>query len=340
MACWPRIRRPRAHTPTWASSTCGASNGRRRWKCCSKAEHLAPQIAGIRLNVGLAYYRQNNFRAAIAPFESVVRDAPDSYQARYLLGLCYFFTERYADATSMLEPLWAQASNQLNYLYVLGIAAGKSGATRTWNSARLGRLVETGQDSAELHLLLGKAHINREEYDDAIKELELAAKANPKLPFVHFNLGIAYYKKQELARAKEEFLKDAALEPDVAYNYDQLGLVNSLLGNNQEAESNLRKALRLDPSLASARYQLAQIYQREGKYAQALTEIDAALKLDPENSSVHYLRGQLLQRLGRTQEARAEMDATTQMMNQQRDKRQKELYGGPAPNPELTQEPQ
>ncbi len=98
--------------------------------------------------------------------------------------------------------------------------------------------------------------------------------------------------------------------------------------------------MRLDPSLASSRYQLAQIYQHEGKYAQALAEIDAALKLDPASSSVHYLRGQLLQRLGRTQEARAEMDATTKMMNQQRDKRQKELYGGPAPNPELTQEPQ
>ena len=97
--------------------------------------------------------------------------------------------------------------------------------------------------------------------------------------------------------------------------------------------------MRLDPGLASAHYQLAQVYQRQGKYAQALTEIDAAAKLDPGNSSVHYLRGQLLQRLGRTQEARAEMDATTRMMNEQRDKRQKELYGGPAPNPELTQEP-
>jgi tetratricopeptide (TPR) repeat protein len=304
-----------------------------------KAESLAPQIPGIRLNIGLAYYRQNNFRAAIPPFESVVHNVPDSYQARFLLGLCYFFTERYADATSMLEPLWPQASNQLNYLYVLGIAAGKSGRPELEQRA-LGSLVETGQDSAELHLLMGKAHINREEYDEAIKELELAAKANPKLPFVHFNLGIAYYKKQELARAKEEFLKDAAIEPDVAYNYDQLGLVNALLGNNQEAESDLRKALRLDPSLASSRYQLARVYQDEGKYAQALAEIDAAVKLDPGSSSVHYLRGQLLQRLGRTQEARAEMNATTNVMNEQRDKRQKELYGGPTPNPELTQEPQ
>ncbi len=85
---------------------------------------------------------------------------------------------------------------------------------------------------------------------------------------------------------------------------------------------------------------MARVYQSEGKFAQALTEVEAAAKIDPENSNVHYLRGQLLQRLGRTQEARAEMEATTRVMNEQRDKRQKELYGGPAPNPELTQEPQ
>jgi tetratricopeptide (TPR) repeat protein len=304
-----------------------------------KAEHMAPQVPGIRLNVGLVYYRQNDFRSAIVPFESVVHDVPDSHQARHLLGLCYFFAERYADATNMLAPLWPQALNQLNYLYVLGIAAGKSPRPDLEQRA-FARLVEIGQDSPELHLLLGKAHINREEYDDAIKELELAAKGNPKLPFVHFNLGVAYFKKQELRRAKDEFLKDATIEPDVAYNYDQLGLVNSLQGNNREAEMNLRQALRLDPGLGSSHYQLARVYQSEGQYGQALAEIDAVAKIDPDNSSVHYLRGQLLQRLGRTQEARAEMDATTRVMNQQRDKRQKEIYGGPIPNPELTQEPQ
>jgi tetratricopeptide (TPR) repeat protein len=315
---------------------------RKKWaqalEMLHKAEHLAPRISGIRLNVGLTYYRQNNFRAAITPFESVVHDVPDSYQARYLLGLCYFFTERYTDAITMLEPLWPQASSQLNYLYVLGIAAGKS-ARPDLEQRAFAALAETGQDSPELHLLLGKAHINRQEYDEAIKELDLAARANPKLPFVHFNLGIAYYRKQDLARARDEFLKDVAIEPDLAYNYDQLGLVNSQLGNNQEAERNLRQALRLDPSLSSSHYQLAQVYQRQAKYVQALAEIDAAAKLDPGNSSIHYLRGQLLQRLGRTREARAEMEATTRMMNEQRDKRQKELYGRPAPNPELTQEP-
>src|SRR5207245_707596 len=149
-----------------------------------QAEHLAPTVAGVRLNIGLVYYRQDNFRAAIAPFESVVRDAPTSYQARYLLGLCYFFTERYAEAATVLEPLWAQASNQLNYLYVLGIAAGRAQRNDLEQRA-LGRMAEIGQDSPEMHLLIGQAHINREEYDDAINELDLEAQGNARLPFVH-----------------------------------------------------------------------------------------------------------------------------------------------------------
>ena len=82
---------------------------------------------------------------------------------------------------------------------------------------------------------MGKAHLNREEYDEAIVELESAAKADPKLPFVHFHLGTAYMRKQDLERAKAEFLKDIAIEPDVAYDYDQLGLVFYLQQQDEEA---------------------------------------------------------------------------------------------------------
>jgi tetratricopeptide (TPR) repeat protein len=304
-----------------------------------KAEHLAPNIAGIRLNIGLVHYRENDFRGAIAPFESVVRDAPDSYQARYLLGLCYFFNQRYAEAANTLEPLWPQASNQLNFLYVLGIAANKAGRADLEQRA-LGRLVETGQDTAEFHLLMGKAHLNRREYDEAIVELESAAKAEPRLPFVHFNLGMAYLEKQDLERAKAEFLKDIAIEPDVAYDYDQLGLVLYLQEQDRDAEKMFRQALRLDPKLSSSDFQLARVCLREQKYKEALAAIDVAKKLSPESESIYYVRGQILQHLGRTREAKAEMDEFTQMSNASREKRHQELESGPVPDPELTREPQ
>jgi tetratricopeptide (TPR) repeat protein len=304
-----------------------------------KAEGLAPQVAGIRLNVGLVYYRQNDFQGAVEPFESVVRDVPDSYQARYLLGLCYFFNQRYAEAVTMLEPLWGQASDQLNFLYVLGIAANKAGRADLEQRA-LGRLVETGHDTPEFHLLMGKAHLNRREYDEAIAELELAAKAEPKLPFVHFNLGMAYLEKQDLDQAKAEFLKDIEIEPDVAYDYDQLGLVFYLQQQDLDAEKNFRKALHLDAKLSSSDFQLARVYLREQKYKEALAAIDAAKKLSPQSESVYYVRGQILQHLGRTQEAKMEMDKFTEMSNASREKRHQELESAPVPDPELTQEPQ
>ncbi|MGO9123504.1 MAG: tetratricopeptide repeat protein [Terriglobales bacterium] len=304
-----------------------------------KAGRLAPQVAGIRLNIGLVYYRQNDFLSAIEPFESVLRDVPGSYQARYLLGLCYFFNQRYAEAASTLEPLWGQASDQLSFLYVLGIAANKAGRAELEQRA-LGRLMETGQDSAELHLLMGKAHLNREEYDEAIIELESAAKAEPRLPFVHFNLGLAYLKKQDLERAKAEFLKDIEIEPDVAYDYDQLGLVFYLQQQDEDAEKMFRKALRLDPRLSSSDFQLARVCLRERKYEEALAAIEAAGKMSPQSESVHYVRGQILQHLGRTQQAKAEMEKFTEMSNASREKRHQEMESEPVPDPELTREPQ
>ena len=46
---------------------------RKRWpqalEMLQKAERMAPGVAGIRLNIGLVYYRQGEYRAAIAPFD-------------------------------------------------------------------------------------------------------------------------------------------------------------------------------------------------------------------------------------------------------------------------------
>ncbi len=301
------------------------------------AERLAPQIPGIRLNIGLVFYRQAQYEQAIAPFQSVVRDLPDAVQPRYLLGLCEFFTERYDDATIVLAPLWEQESSRLSYLYVLGIAAGKAKQPALEQRA-LGRLVEIGEDSPEFHLLMGKAHLNREEYDDAIRELKLAAAADPKLPYLHFNLGVAYFKKQELDLARTEFMQDIGVEPGVAYDYDQLGAIDFAQRKDADAEKALRTAIRLDPGLVSSHYQLARVYQREEKYELALREIDTAMKSAPENSSVHYIRGQLLQKLGRAAEARTEMQKVTNIDKQARDKREKELES-PLPSPEVAGEP-
>src|SRR5437868_15551270 len=111
-------------------------------------------------------------------------------------------------------------------------------------------LLRGGNDSPEYHLFAGKYHLNRQEYDAAIARCETAAKANPRLPFVHFNLGMAYLGKQNYSRAREEILKDIAVEPDLALNYEQLGEVYGQTQDDRHEENSDRVSLRRDPPLS------------------------------------------------------------------------------------------
>jgi tetratricopeptide (TPR) repeat protein len=306
-----------------------------------RAEHLSamPQVAGIRLNIGLAYFRQNEFLKAIPRFEAVVRDQPEAAQPRYLLGLCYFFADRWADAANTLEPLWAQESEQLPYLYVLSNAAHRAGK-KDLDERATGQLIRLGDGTPAYRLFVGKYYLNVEQYDAALAEFQAAAEADPRLPFVHFDLGLTYLKRQELAHARDEFLKDAALEPDLALNYDELGDVYWLMQDDPNAEKNYREALRRDNRLVNSHLGLAKIYQRLGKLAPALVEIEAAGNLDRERVDVHYVHGQLLQRLGRKAEAKKELDAAVRIENEQRADAVKPGAAGTAPSPELLQDPQ
>ena len=304
-----------------------------------KAEHMMPQVAGIRLNIGLAYYHQHEFLLAIPPFESVVRDQPDALQPRYLLGQCYFFADRWADAADTLEPLWAQESTQLNYLYVLSIAAHRANRQELDERATA-QLVRVGEGSPEYHLFMGKAHLNLEQYDLALEDFQAAAAADSRLPFVHFNLGLTYLKKQDYERSRDEFLKDVAVESDLALNYDELGDVYSLMQQDSDAEKSYRAALRLDSRLINSQVGLAKVYQREEKYPQALAAIDSAGKLDPNRTDIHYLRGQVLLHLNRKAEGQKELETAVRIDNERRSEHQKQIETESVPSPELLQQDQ
>jgi tetratricopeptide (TPR) repeat protein len=285
-------------------------------------------VAGIRLNIGLAYYRQSEFLKAIPQFESVVRDQPNAAQPRYLLGLCYFFAERWGDAADMLAPLWEQESGKLPYLYVLSNAAHQAGRQELDDRASA-QFLKIGNDSPEYHLFVAKYHLNREEYDQAIAELGLAEKGDPKMAFVHFYRGLAHLRKQEYPQARAEFLKDTAVEPDLALNYSELGEVYWQMQDDANAQKSYEEAIRRDRQLADPHLGLAKIYQRQQKYAAAMAEADAAVKLDPERTDAHYVRGQVLLRLGRKDEAKKELEAAAANPKKPG-----------VPSPELLQDPQ
>jgi tetratricopeptide (TPR) repeat protein len=299
-----------------------------------EAEKLAPQVSGIRLNIGLAEYRQGDYVAAISPFESVLRDEPGSTQVRHLLGLCYLFEERYGDAATTLEPLWQSSDSDLTYLYSLAVAAGKA-ARHDLEQRAVSRLLEVGKDSPLLHLVLGKAYLARGDLSDALRELQIAAQGDPKLSMVHYNLGVAYRGLGNLDKARQEFLADIAIEPQVAFSYDQLGSILYIGQQETAAETYFRDAVARDPKLGTSWFGLAKIYKGEKRYADALRALDQAAAIDSKSSSVHYLRAQILAETGHRSESETELAIVRRLKDETRDKLEEEITGTTYHDPDL-----
>ena len=255
--------------------------------------------------------------------------APQSLQARYLLGLCYFFRNQYRQAAETLAPLWDREAGNPNFLYVLSIAAGKSGNDALEKQA-VDRMVAVGQNSPEFHLYIGKAWLAKGDRDKAIAEFHIAAAARPNLPLVHYFLGRAYLEQHAYPQAEAEFRKDLAIEPAFAYSYEDLGLLYAQQNQAEKAERAFRAAIDHDNTLVNSYVGLGKLYREAGRNAEALAMLDRAVALAPTSASVHYSRGQVLARLGKQAEAREEFATSAKLLKSFNDQLQKDPSGDQA----------
>jgi tetratricopeptide (TPR) repeat protein len=294
-----------------------------------KAQSFSPHEPGIPLNIGLAHYRKNDFAAAIEPFSASLQLAPQSLQARYLLGLCYFFTNQYQQASDTLAPLWDRESTNPNYLYVLTIAAGKA-SNASLEKQAADRMLAIGENAPEFHLYIGKAWLTKGNTQKALEEFNAAEAARPNLPLVHYFLGRAYLEQHAYPRAEAELLKDAAIEPSFPYNYEDLGLLYMQLGQTDKAAHAYRKAIVLDQTLVNSYVGLAKLDRQAGRYNHSLEMLDHAVALAPKSASVHYLRGQVLAKLGQKAKADEEFGTSARLLKSFNDRLQQDPSGDQA----------
>ncbi|HEX7774319.1 MAG TPA: tetratricopeptide repeat protein, partial [Pyrinomonadaceae bacterium] len=83
------------------------------------AKKWNPQQAGLDYNLGLAYFRAELYREALAPLESEIKANPANTQARWLLGLSYFKTQEYSKAAALLHDVLSAGSTNVELCYAL-----------------------------------------------------------------------------------------------------------------------------------------------------------------------------------------------------------------------------
>jgi tetratricopeptide (TPR) repeat protein len=277
-----------------------------------EAKKLAPAMTGIDLNLGLAYYKQREFKQAAPYFAAVLSADPTNIQAHYLNGICHFMMDEFDATVSALGPIEDREQNDLEYLFMLGISYGK--LKRASDAQRIfARLVEAGGDTPHLHLLLGKAYLALDDYQNAQTELEKNAASDSRLPYSHYYLGMLYQKLGKSDAAAAEFEKETEISPNDPWAYEEFSKIKLDQGDTSAAISLLEKAVARNPDAPTLQAALAKGYVEASQPQRAIPRLKHAIELDPKNGNYHYQLGRAYLKAGRQREASAEMATARQL---------------------------
>ncbi len=200
-------------------------------------------------------------------------------------------------------------------------------------AARGGDAEGAGRSPAQAHIGRARQMINQaQDFDGAMKELDIALQLDPKNPFVHvwrgidlnrmnryaeaigeFNQalainpkmwgalngrGYAYFSSGDSGKALADYNAAIELDPKQAPPYLGRGIVFSSMGEQQRAVDDLTNATRLGPDLWQAYSNLGFVYNKMRQFDKAVPAFDEALRLAPKNASAYNGRAWANMNLG------------------------------------------
>jgi tetratricopeptide (TPR) repeat protein len=233
---------------------------------------------------------------AEADAKMVLQKNPDHVRTRVLLGKIHFLQGNYQSAADELQSALALATD-FDVAYSLALADLElkkiSLATVLFDEMK-----NSLPDSAQLHVLIGRAFLATGYLQLATKEFERATALDSKYPQVHFYLGLSSL--------------FSAQAPDVAYGENQLDLA--------KAEASLQEAMKLQPQDPRPFFYLGRCYALEqhwekaaNAYRSVIKRTPAAQQMDAAMAGAYEGLAEALRKLGKNPEADAESAKAQQL---------------------------
>jgi tetratricopeptide (TPR) repeat protein len=300
-----------------------------------RALKLAPSMQGLEMNLGLAYFKANQFPGAIKAFSAALKEenpaSPAAQRLVILLGMAHYAMGDYFVAIPYLQRAAKEDPQSLPLRLTLAHSC-------LW-SKQYDCVMEVDKeilalnaDSAEADMLVGEALDEKGDDAGAIEQFRNAAKAEPKEANVHFGLGYLLWKEQHFDEAAREF--QAELDNDAADQRARAYLGDSLVELNQyeQAQPELEAASKDSSAsnMAMVHRDLGVVYAEDGRKEEAANELLKAIALDPKDVSPHWRLGKLYQSMGKKDEARAEF-AIASAMNKENSRPLTQELGGDQP---------
>lgn len=278
-----------------------------------RALALNPAIQNVKLDLGLSFFKAGELRKAIQTFEPILKaqskSSPESLRLITLIGLAHYGLGEYAAAVPYLKQATTDDPQNLPFRLALAQSCLWSKQYRCVLDV-YHEILLLNADSAEADMLAGEALDEMKDKPGALQQFRAAAKADPKLPNVHFGLGYLLWGLLRYDEAAKEFQAELANNPDHAQALTYLADSDIKMGRPAAAEPLLKKAIQIDPKIELAHLDLGILEGDAGRRDEALRELKTAERLEPGDQNVHWRLGRYYRSIGKNEEAKIEFDKT------------------------------
>lgn len=281
-----------------------------------EALRFAPADPDIALDAAVASFRAGDVKKARQLAQSAVEKNPDDARAQNVLGRIDLYLGDFPAAIKDLKAAVAR-NEEFETSYFLGLAYLKA---KQFSDAQqwFQHVQQTLEDSAALHVLLGRAYSIARYPESAVAEFRKAIRLDPKYPRAHSLLGysmLEFRGEEAYPQARVEFERELKIQPEDYNALLLLGISDVALREFAAAEAALLHATRLRPNESFAYLYLGETASETKRCPLAVNSLEKYLRLvhDPEEvprdvSRAYYLLGQCLRRLNRNEEAQKALE--------------------------------
>jgi tetratricopeptide (TPR) repeat protein len=163
------------------------------------------------------------------------------------------------------------------------------------------------EDSA-IYSNLGMAVLLKGDIAGAIASFNKAVQLDPANAEAHYNLGNCYLGQSQLADAAGEYRKAIKAKPTYAKAYGNLGVALAQMGAIDEAIACLRHIAEIEPNNPDTHFNLAGVLADKGLVDEAIASLHKVVGLAPADTVARCKLATLLLQKGRVEEAVAEYE--------------------------------
>jgi tetratricopeptide (TPR) repeat protein len=282
-----------------------------------QAARWDPQLAEISFNWGLALYKAELYKQAIAPLESELKVKPGNVAAKQLLGMSYFMTDGYSRAADLLADVISVRRNDATLYYTLAVSLIKDGKQDA-ASRVIEQMVSMSSNTPQLHILLGQAYYEQGDTTRSLDELSAALALDAKTPLAHYYTGLLSLKAGKFDNAAQEFENELNINPGDFQAKYHLAFVLLASQKTERGIELMREIVQLKPEYADAHYELGKALLQRGDLQGAMRSLEVAVKLKPDESYIHYQLGRAYLQAGRKAEGESHIEISKQLKDKAR----------------------